>query len=934
MIEHGEAGGPKDEAVTDQGRSRVTSSAQSVESRLRGLAAVAAELATEAPRVAQAEHQRVLQAQRDAHAAADGLEGGARSWDSLAMRDAAVSAVSTVQRAAEQLAPGLASLAPDAAEWRSSEFIGTGAPSCVRVGVLDVPSAPPVPVFAPLLTSAGWCVRADRAESAHQVLQGAALRLIACAHPLRLKIDTFDPRLAGTMGLLGQLTAKSQQVVPRSLSTVEELQRTLSALVDISSSRAARLAQLGLASFDELLREADGIADPHRVVVLFDYPTGIDVRAQRDLVRLAATGARRGISFLVHHDPTIAAEHGVERTELTSLLDAVAVAGEAVELSRLPGVPVRLDPHFEADLAGSVCDVVAEMSERAALPSAGFTDTLPDRAQWWLPVADELKTVIGYDDRTPAVIRLRSGNPPLPHVLVGGAVGQGKSNLLLVLIHGLAVRYGPGDLEMYLLDFKHGLEFSALGPSADREHWLPHIKVLGVHSDRPFGLAVLRHLNEELTRRSELFKGLANVADIAEVPAGPDRPARILVVLDEFQVLLQEDDDLADEAARLLERLVRLGRAYGVHVVLATQTIEGVQRLATRRDSIFGQVPYRIALKTTPTDSQAILRTGNSAAADLQFRGEAILNPNYGSPDDNRRVLVTFADKVELDELRRELWTKTAGDRPPRVFQLGASADLIAAMESLPRQPRSESAYAWVGMPITVAEDPAAVEVRAEPGSGLLVLGDGPAEALGVLGGVAVSCAVTASTPPRFLLVDGTASDDALAEAKAALVGTLQTLGCEVEIVDRAPAVRRRLFELRELVRSGGPRTLTYLLGLGMHGLPGMMANVEGGFESPASALQEVVKNGPAGGLVTFGWWNRLHVCTEQLGYGRANVAAHLFLRHPQEGVRSVCGPLVRWGSEQHRGLLWDGMSTEPLTVVPFAPVLHADVARLVRGLA
>ncbi len=75
-------------------------------------------------------------------------------------------------------------------------------------------------------------------------------------------------------------------------------------------------------------------------------------------------------------------------------------------------------------------------------------------------------------------------------------------------------------------------------------------------------------------------------------------------------MLLEDDDELADEAARLLERLVRLGRAYGVHVVLATQTIEGVKRLSTRRDSIFGQVPYRIALKTTPADSQAILRTG------------------------------------------------------------------------------------------------------------------------------------------------------------------------------------------------------------------------------------------------------------------------------------------------------------------------------------
>src|SRR4029079_2350710 len=122
----------------------------------------------------------------------------------------------------------------------------------------------------------------------------------------------------------------------------------------------------------------------------------------------------------------------------------------------------------------------------------------------------------------------------------GDTVVQVKSNLLLVMIHGLAARHDPVDLEMYLLDFKHGVEFSALGPAGEREHWLPHVRVLGIHSDREFGLAVLRHLSDELARRSEIFKSHGNVADIAELAPDPDRPPRILVVLDEFQVMLED----------------------------------------------------------------------------------------------------------------------------------------------------------------------------------------------------------------------------------------------------------------------------------------------------------------------------------------------------------------------------------------------------------
>ncbi len=481
---------------------------------------------------------------------------------------------------------------------------------------------------------------------------------------------------------------------------------------------------------------------------------------------------------------------------------------------------------------------------------------------------DELDTVIGYDDRAPVRLRLRTSNPALPHALVGGAVGQGKSNLLLVLIHGLAARYAPHDLEMYLLDFKHGVEFASLGPGPDRAAWLPHARVLGVHSDRAFGLAVLRHLSDELGRRSELFKA-RGLADIW---------------------------------------------------------------LATRRDSIFGQVPYRIALKTTPTDSQAILRTGNTAAAELQFRGEAILNQNFGSPDDNQRILVSFADKDTLAALRAKLWTRARAlgtTAPPRVFHLGEPARLTELV-ALDEAPPTGGIRVWAGLPIAVTEQPVTIEVRPEPGAGVLVLGDGALEAVGVLSGLAVAVAATRSTPARFLLLDGLAGDPSLDEPKAALASVLTRLGAEVEVVDRAEEIHERIFGLRDELAQGGPTWPTYVLGLGLHAVPRMKASPDGRFESPADALTEVVRDGPASGLVTFGWWNRLHVCTDQLGYNRANVAAHIFLRHPLDGVRTVCGPLARWASEPYRALVWDGLNPEPITAVAFAPLGPGDVDPLV----
>lgn len=891
-----------------------------LEARIRGLQFALGQLLDNARQLTRGEHQRAVLLHRQLQAETVAARRESRGLVEAATSEALSAAEPAARLLADRLAPGLASIPPNDARWRNRQYIGAGTPSYVRVGELEAGT----PVVAPLLRTNGWRVTADRNEAARRLLQSVALRLIASAEPFRLRIDAFDPRLTGMMGLLGHLTTKYPQLVPRATHTADQLHTVLSGLVDVSSLRASRQAQLGHKHFEDLVRETGRVTDPYRLIVLFDYPAGIDQLAQRDLVRLAATGADRGICFLVHHDPSSTGEHEVDARQLLDLLNPVAIANEKVEISQLPNVPAKLDPAFDANVAAGICDVVAEMAEIAVLPTIDFNRTLPDRSTWWQPVSDELSTVIGYDDRTPALVRLRSGNPALPHVLVGGAVGQGKSNLLLVLIHGLAARYDPADLEMYLLDFKHGVEFSALGPAGEREHWLPHVRVLGVHSDRAFGLAVLRHLSDELARRSEIFKSHGNVADIAELPPGPGRPPRILAVLDEFQVLLEDDDELADEAARLLERLVRLGRAYGVHVVLATQTIEGVKRLSTRRDSIFGQVPYRIALKTTPADAQAILRTGNTAAAELQFRGEAVLNANFGSPDDNQHVLVSFADKAVLDDLRRELWVRSGTTHPPRIFHLAEPARLTDTAAAV--QP--ELGRPWTGLPIAVTEEPVAVEVRPEPGAGVLVLGDGPSDALGVLTGLAVSAAAAAAVPPRFIFLDGTDSAPVVAEGKDSLIQTLRQLGCEVETVDKHADVVPRLFSLRDTVRDGHVGGTTYLLGFGFHGVPKMQTHAEGFFESPANALQDIVRDGPAQGLVTFGWWNRLHVCTEQLGYGRANVATHVFLRHPQDGVRAVAGPLVRWASEPHRALLWDGLHPEAQVVVPFAPLRADEVDR------
>jgi len=95
------------------------------------------------------------------------------------------------------------------------------------------------------------------------------------------------------------------------------------------------------------------------------------------------------------------------------------------------------------------------------------------------------------------------GKDTAQHVLVAGKTGFGKSTLLHVLITTLALNYSPDEIELYLIDFKKGVEFKRYA-----SHTLSHARVIAIESEREFGLSVLEGIDTELKRRGEQFRNL------------------------------------------------------------------------------------------------------------------------------------------------------------------------------------------------------------------------------------------------------------------------------------------------------------------------------------------------------------------------------------------------------------------------------------------
>jgi len=174
----------------------------------------------------------------------------------------------------------------------------------------------------------------------------------------------------------------------------------------------------------------------------------------------------------------------------------------------------------------------------------------------------------------------------LPHLLVGGMTGGGKSVFLRQALTALALENRPARLQLVCLDLKGGVELAHYGD-------LPHA-TRPVADSLEGAAAALGEVRVELDRRLEALRR-SGMADIdAWLDAGMPAWPRMVVVVDELAELTTRDvgaDPVAREARRAasarLTEMARLGRAVGIHLIVSTQRPDA--------DAVPGQLPAHLA---------------------------------------------------------------------------------------------------------------------------------------------------------------------------------------------------------------------------------------------------------------------------------------------------------------------------------------------------
>lgn len=223
------------------------------------------------------------------------------------------------------------------------------------------------------------------------------------------------------------------------------------------------------------------------------------------------------------------------------------------------------------------------------------------------------------------VLSLGNSTDPV-HGIVCGTTGSGKTVLLHQIIIQGSRNYSPFELQFVLLDYKEGTGFKAYKE-------LPNAKIIAIDADIDFGLETLNYLRNEMNARAELFKK-HDARDISHFRKKTGKVCpRILIIIDEFQVLLngsQTDPYTNREIQQIMEEIVRLGRSFGLHLLLATQTPSGVRWTSGTIENI----ALRIGLRMSPDAENYLFRhTKHIASQFVEPFGKAVYNASSGVED-------------------------------------------------------------------------------------------------------------------------------------------------------------------------------------------------------------------------------------------------------------------------------------------------------------
>ncbi len=600
-----------------------------------------------------------------------------------------------------------------------------------------------------------------------QALQVAMLRLLTQIPPGKIRFTLIDPVGLGESfgGFMHLADVDELLVTSRIWTEASQIEARLADLTEHMENVLQTYLRNEFATIEDYNHHAGEVAEPYRFLVISDFPAKFSEIAASRLLSIITSGPRCGVYTLMSVDMARDLPQQLPLSTATAAMstycwtpDGFRWSGgetrdERREPSPLSNWPVELTPPPEPEQFTRIVKQMAEASRDARRVEVAFDRIAPKPdAVWSKDSRAGIDIPLGRAGAT-KLQHLKLGQGTSQHMLVAGKTGSGKSTFLHTLIVNVALYYNPQEVNFYLIDFKKGVEFKDYAALQ-----LPHCRVVAIESDREFGVSALQNLDAVLQERGELFRkhGVQDIRGFRDANPNVALP-RLMLVIDEFQEFFVEDDKLAQTASLMFDRLVRQGRAFGIHVILGSQTLGGAYSLAR---STLGQIAVRVALQCSEADAHLILSEENTAARLLTRPGEAIYNDANGMIEGNHPFQVAWLPDSQREELIRRLAEQSRkaqykldtmivfeGNIPSDPARNGTLHRLIEGIGEassvgqafLPAS-RRITPRIWLGDAVEIKQ-PTELSFPRQSGSHLLLIGQDTEAALGLMGTAVVSLA-------------------------------------------------------------------------------------------------------------------------------------------------------------------------------------------------